>query len=207
MVALCDEAGRGVTATFKEDDEAAIAALFFCGKWASGNRGSGVFFILLRRKIDDVGVFFGVVLGLDRQALSIELASDRDDSDWRYAGVFKDVPLDVVDARDSSGGDCGSSSVAVAGLPLMSWNDFLACFWLFGRAGCSSRGISLERRNLAAAKLIRDLTLRGPLMSLVGAVVMMAGADYKLVIACGERLSILSDTYWREEEAVVRLVA
>lgn len=37
--------------------------------------------------------------------------------------------------------------------------------------------MSLDRRNLAVAKLIRDLTLRGALISLVGAVVMMAGGE------------------------------
>lgn len=68
----------------------------------------------------------------------------------------------------------------MVGRPLASLNDFLACFWLFGRLCWSpSRGMSLERRNLAAAKPIRDLTLRGPLISLVGAVVMMAGVEGK----------------------------
>lgn len=31
--------------------------------------------------MEDAGVFFGVVLGLDRNALSVELASDLEDSD------------------------------------------------------------------------------------------------------------------------------
>lgn len=95
--------------------------------------------------------------------------------------MLRDVPVDVVEARDSNGGDCGSTGTAMVGRPLVSWKDFLACFWLFGRAGCPlSRGISFERRNLAAARLIRDLTLRGPFMSFVGAVVIMAGADTAL---------------------------
>lgn len=84
VVALCEEAGRAVAATLNEDADCATApALFFCGKCARGNRGSGVFFILLSRKMEDVGVFFGVVLGLDKNALSVELASDLEDSDWR----------------------------------------------------------------------------------------------------------------------------
>lgn len=180
VVALCDEAGRGVADTLKDDEDAWTgAALFFCGRCASGNKGSGVFFILLKRNMDDVGVFLGVVFGLDNTALSTELASDLDDSDWRYAGVLREVPFDVVDARDSSGGDCGSSIVAVEGRPRTSLNDFLVCFWLLGRVVCSpSRGISFDRRNLAAARLIRDLTFRGPFISFVGAVVMIAGANF-----------------------------
>lgn len=82
VVALCEEAGRGVAATFNEDAECATAApLLFCGKCARGKRDSGAFLILFNRKMEDAGVFFGVVLGLDRNALSVELASDLEDSD------------------------------------------------------------------------------------------------------------------------------
>lgn len=82
VVALWDEVGRGVMATLKDDDDIVRAGLlFFCGRCDSGNKASGGFFILLSRNIEDVDVFFGVVFGLDKKALSIELASDREDSD------------------------------------------------------------------------------------------------------------------------------
>lgn len=84
VVALCDEAGRGVIATLNADAECATApALLFWGKCAIGNKGSGAFLTLLKRKMEEVGVFFGVVLGLDKKALSVELASDLEDSDGR----------------------------------------------------------------------------------------------------------------------------
>lgn len=84
VVALHDEAGRGVAATFNVDaDCETTPVLLLCGKCARGNRGSGVFFVLLSRKMEDVGVFFGVVLGLDNKALSVELASDLEDSEGR----------------------------------------------------------------------------------------------------------------------------
>lgn len=82
VVVLWDEDGRGVVATLKDDDDIVRAGpLFFCGRCDSGNKASGGFFILLSRNIEDVGVFFGVVFGLDKKALSIELASDLEDSD------------------------------------------------------------------------------------------------------------------------------
>jgi hypothetical protein len=114
---------------------------------------------------------------------SLELASDLDDSDGRFGGV-RIAPLGllvvaVVDGR----GDSGSSRVSSAGRRLSSVKDFRSVFW---RSKLSfewlpSRGISVERRNLAA-KLILDDFFFGPLLSsFVGAVVMISGAGSTLV--------------------------
>lgn len=107
---------------------------------------------------------------------SLELASDLDDSDGRFGGV-KIVPLGllvvaVVDGR----GDSGSSKVASTGRRLSSVKDFRSVFWRSKLLleELSSRGISVERRNLAA-KLILDDFFFGPVNSLVGAVVIISG--------------------------------
>ena len=56
---------------------------------------------------------------------SVELASDLDDSDWRWLIVVSDVPFEAdIDCTDGWG-DAGSSNVASDGLPLSSVNDFL----------------------------------------------------------------------------------
>ena len=113
---------------------------------------------------------------------SLELASDLDDSDGRFGGV-RIAPLGllvvaVVDGR----GDSGSFRVA-SGRRLSSVKDFRSVFW---RSKLSfewlpSRGMSVERRNLAA-KLILDVFFFGPLLSsFVGAVVMISGAGSTLV--------------------------
>lgn len=121
--------------------------------------------------------FLGVVLGLWCERRSLELASDLEDSDCRFGGGVRTVPLGLlwlawVDGR----GDSGSSSVASEGLLLSSANDFLNVFLGAGRlGGTSSREMSVERRNLEA-RLIREVFFRGPLKSFVGAVVMISGA-------------------------------
>lgn len=106
----------------------------------------------------------------------MELASDLDDSEGRFGGV-KIVPLGllvvaVVDGR----GDSGSSSVASVGRRLSSVKDFRSVFWrpVPLLVLMSSRGKSVERRNLAV-RPIRDDFFFGPLKSFVGAVVMISG--------------------------------
>lgn len=59
--------------------------------------------------------------------MSTELTSDLDDSDCRLIVAFNDVPLDVVDVRDSIWGDWRSSNVAIDGRPRASLKDFLVC--------------------------------------------------------------------------------
>lgn len=117
--------GRGVWPVLREDVDIPAAGLLFCGRCDNGNSGSGAFLGLRKRKIEDVGVFLGVVLGLEVPA-SKELTSDRDDSDWRLITAFSDASLYVVFVRDSTCGDCGSSNVAMDGRPRASLNDFLA---------------------------------------------------------------------------------
>lgn len=83
ILPLCADGGRGVAATFSEvDDEAAGGVLSFWGRCPRGNIGSGVFFLrILLKKGFDAGDFLGVVAGLVCDCRSLELTSDRDDSD------------------------------------------------------------------------------------------------------------------------------
>lgn len=173
MVALCAEAGRGVEPTPRDVEDPAAEREEFCCKWAKGKSGSGAFFVLrsLKKGTDDCD-FLGVVVGLGCDMRSFELASDLDDSDGRLLNVVKDVPFDAgVNCTDGRG-DAGSSNVASDGLPLSSVNDFLSV--PEGRGLLPSRATSLDRRNLAA-RFMREDIFFGPVMSLVGAVVMMAG--------------------------------
>lgn len=71
-----------------------------------------------------MGVFLGVVLGLGLLELSIELASDRDDSDCLVAAKL--VPFGPVFVRRLViAGGMGSSSVETEGRLLASIEDLL----------------------------------------------------------------------------------
>lgn len=88
------------------------------------------------------------------------------------------MPLDPVAACNDERGDDGSSRGARDGRPFSSVNDFLDTICVWGRLEevSTSRGISWERRNLAAARLIREGFFLGPVSSPVGAVVIISGA-------------------------------
>lgn len=112
---------------------------------------------------------------------SVELASDREDSDCRAtAGVVRAAPWEVVVVCEEGCEAWGSSSVARDGLPPSSLNDLRRVLLPRARPGPdvalgSGRGMSWERRNLLA-RFIREGFFLGPVMSFVGAVVMISGA-------------------------------
>lgn len=137
-----------------------------------GNSGSGAFFVLRNLKKGlAAGVFLGVTLGLCWDDWSIELASDRDDSDWRFPRGWS-----TVEFRGPADDEVSSKEFKDGG-PLSLLNDFLNVLRTGGRrAASSSRGISLERRSFAA-RPTREGFFAGPTKSLVGAVVMISGAD------------------------------
>lgn len=174
------EDGRGVVQEPREDvEDMPGVVLFFCGcRCAKGNKGSGGFLFLLNLKKGVVD-FLGVALGLEWDRRSLELTSDLEDSDCRGAGgVVNAVPLEVMVACVDGLGESGSSNVANDGRPLSSGKDFCNVFlpWLRGLPS-SSRGMSFERRNLAASPRRDDFFL-GPLKSFVGAVVIISGAGW-----------------------------
>jgi hypothetical protein len=179
-VALLAEGGRGVDATLKDAEEVpAGGALSFCGRCESGKSGSGAFLLLRMRKnglLD--GLFLGVVAGLVCEIRSLELTSEREDSDWRLIRDGGAMPLKLGGVADDVRGDAGSSRGANEDRPFSSAVDFLGTS--VGRVGAASplsRGRSLERRNRAAARLIRELFFLTPPRSPVGAVVMISGAE------------------------------
>lgn len=91
------------------------------------------------------------------------------------------MPFDVGGVvTDDVRGEAGSSSGASDERPFSSVNDLRGapCARLaevLPKASLS-RGISLERRNLAGTKLMREVFFLGPVNSPVGAVVMISGA-------------------------------
>jgi hypothetical protein len=119
-----------------------------------------------------------VVAGLVCEIRSLELTSDREDSDWRFVKDGGAMPLKLGGVADDVRGDVGSSRGANDNRPFSSAMDFLGP--PDGRvtvASLVSRGRSLERRNRAAARLIRDVFFLMPPKSPVGAVVMISGAE------------------------------
>lgn len=106
------------------EDEAAGGVFPFCGRCARLNIGSGVFFrrILLKNGFE-AGDFLGVVAGLLCDSRSLELASDRDDSDGRFVNDGGAVPFDVGWVADDVRGEAGSSRGASDERPFSSAKD------------------------------------------------------------------------------------
>lgn len=91
------------------------------------------------------------------------------------------MPFETGGLANEVRGEAGSSSGASDGRPFSSAMDLRGspCVRRAAAVFVVSlfRGMSLERRNLAAARLMRDGFFLGPVNSPVGAVVMISGAS------------------------------
>lgn len=175
----CADEGLALDAIVSDvEEDTSWDSLFFCGRCDNPpRRESGCFLLLriLKKEVLDCD-FLGVVLGV---VGSVELASDFEDSDCRAVCEARAGPcrLSVACAEG-----WGSSSVARDGLdrsslidlrngmPVPACEEGMSTILLL-----SPRGRSCDRRNLLA-KLMREAFFLGPIISFVGAVVMISGA-------------------------------